>query len=209
MSWKLDSWGSRDPAAEWSELGGRLGRGQERWGWPVTGGFIPWMWVGIWASLSDSHYWPAGSSVVTWWAEAPCLVMSTWCPAVCAAHPSNTQPATVTKVRRVTLLTQRGFGRERPGFDPWVRRIPWGRARHPTPVFLPGESHAQRSLEGYSPSVCRVGRDWSDLAGHTHSHRKIISLIRNTLYMKYFCTCCTVISSYFYFKRWPFSDFIP
>ena len=24
-------------------------------------------------------------------------------------------------------------------FDPWVRKIPWGRARQPTPVYLPGE----------------------------------------------------------------------
>ena len=37
------------------------------------------------------------------------------------------------------------------GFDPWVRKIPWGRAWHPTPVFLPGEPHEQRSLVGYSP----------------------------------------------------------
>ena len=36
-------------------------------------------------------------------------------------------------------------------FDPWVRKIPWRRARQPTPVFLPGESHGQRSLAGYSP----------------------------------------------------------
>ena len=28
----------------------------------------------------------------------------------------------------------------RPGFDPWVEKIPWRRARQPTPVFLPGES---------------------------------------------------------------------
>ena len=28
----------------------------------------------------------------------------------------------------------------RPGFDPWVGKIPWRRARQPTPVFLPGES---------------------------------------------------------------------
>ena len=33
----------------------------------------------------------------------------------------------------------------------WVRKIPWRRAWKPTPVFLPGESHEQRSLEGYSP----------------------------------------------------------
>jgi len=37
------------------------------------------------------------------------------------------------------------------GFDPWVRKIPWKRARHPTPIFLPGESHGHRSLVGYSP----------------------------------------------------------
>ena len=34
--------------------------------------------------------------------------------------------------------------------DPWVRKVPWRRARQPTPVFLPGESHGQRSLVGYS-----------------------------------------------------------
>ena len=39
----------------------------------------------------------------------------------------------------------------RPGFDPWVRRIPWRREWLPTPVFLPGESHGQRSLAGCSP----------------------------------------------------------
>ena len=33
----------------------------------------------------------------------------------------------------------------------WVRRIPWRRAWQPTPVFLPGESPGQRSLEGCSP----------------------------------------------------------
>ena len=36
------------------------------------------------------------------------------------------------------------------GCDPWVRKIPWRRARQPTPVFLCGESHGQRSLAGYN-----------------------------------------------------------
>ena len=40
---------------------------------------------------------------------------------------------------------------KRHGFDPWVGKIPWRRAFHPTPVFLPRESHDQRSLAGYSP----------------------------------------------------------
>ena len=37
------------------------------------------------------------------------------------------------------------------GFDPWVGKIPWRRKWQPTPVFLPGKSHGQRSLAGYSP----------------------------------------------------------
>ena len=38
---------------------------------------------------------------------------------------------------------------KRLGFDSWVQKIPWRRAWQPSPVFLPGESHGQRSLEGY------------------------------------------------------------
>ena len=34
-------------------------------------------------------------------------------------------------------------------FDPWVETITWSRKWQPTPAFLPGESHEQRSLEGY------------------------------------------------------------
>ena len=33
-------------------------------------------------------------------------------------------------------------------FNPWVRKIPWRKTQQPTPVFLPGESHGQRSLAG-------------------------------------------------------------
>ena len=39
---------------------------------------------------------------------------------------------------------------ERPGFSRWVGKIPWRRKWQPTPVFLSGESHGQRSLVGYS-----------------------------------------------------------
>ena len=35
-------------------------------------------------------------------------------------------------------------------FDSWVGKIPWRRKWQPTPVFLPGDSHGQRSLAGYS-----------------------------------------------------------
>ena len=38
----------------------------------------------------------------------------------------------------------------RPGFNLWVRKIPWRRKWQPTPE-LPGKSHRQRSLVVYSP----------------------------------------------------------
>ena len=44
----------------------------------------------------------------------------------------------------------------RPGFDPWVGKITWRREWQPTPVFLPGKFHGQRSLKGSkSPWGCR------------------------------------------------------
>ena len=48
-------------------------------------------------------------------------------------------------------------------FDPWVGKIPWRRAWQLTPVFLPGESHGQRSLLQPIGSQ-RVGHAQSDLA---------------------------------------------
>ena len=54
--------------------------------------------------------------------------------------------------------------RKRCRFDPWVGKIPWRRKWQPTPVFLPGESHGQRSLVGNSPWGCWVVHNWSDLA---------------------------------------------
>jgi len=40
-------------------------------------------------------------------------------------------------------------------FNFWVRKIPWRRVWKPTPVFLPGKFHGQRSLAGYSPRSCK------------------------------------------------------
>ena len=39
------------------------------------------------------------------------------------------------------------------GNDPWVGKTPWKRKWQPTPLFLPGKSHGQRSLVGYSTGV--------------------------------------------------------
>ena len=52
-----------------------------------------------------------------------------------------------------TLLAMKEM--QENGFDPWIRKIPWRRKWQPIPVFLPGKLHGQRSLEGYSPRVCK------------------------------------------------------
>ena len=48
----------------------------------------------------------------------------------------------------------------RPGFNPWVGKIPWRRAWQLTPVFLPGESQGQRNLAG---SMGSCGHKESDM----------------------------------------------
>ena len=50
--------------------------------------------------------------------------------------------------------------------DPWLRKIPWRRAWQPAPVFLPEESHGQRSLAGYSPWGHKES-DTTEASGHT------------------------------------------
>ena len=61
------------------------------------------------------------------------------------------------------------------GSIPGSGRPPWRRAWQPTPVFLPGESHGQRSLAGYSP----WGRKESDMTETPlHAQSTIIVLAR-------------------------------
>ena len=50
---------------------------------------------------------------------------------------------------------------KRHRFHPWLGKIPWRRAWQPTPVFMPGESHGQRSLASYCPWGCK---SWTHLS---------------------------------------------
>ena len=54
---------------------------------------------------------------------------------------------------------------KRCGLHPWVGKIPWRRAWQPTPVFLPGKSHGQRSPAGYSPWGCE-NSDTTEMTQH-------------------------------------------
>ena len=57
-------------------------------------------------------------------------------------------------------------------FNPWAGKIPWRRKWPPTPVSLPGKSHGQRGLMGYSPcGHKRVKYNWPT---EQHKHELVM-----------------------------------
>jgi len=71
----------------------------------------------------------------------------------------------VSGVKEPTCQCRRS---QRPEFDPLVGKMSWRRAWQPTPVFLPGESHGQRSLVA---AVHRVAKNWIQLSMHAGTHK--------------------------------------
>ena len=63
-------------------------------------------------------------------------------------------------------------------FNPWVSKIPWKREWLPTPVFLPGESHGQKSLVGYS----QWGHKELDMTERLSTHLSL-SIQRNVWFL--------------------------
>ena len=78
--------------------------------------------------------------------------------------PSSEHPRCVSAKKKSTRQCKR------QRFDPWGGKIPWRREWLPTPVFLPGESHRQRSLAGYSPWGHTESDTTECARTHTHTH---------------------------------------
>ena len=57
----------------------------------------------------------------------------------------------------------------RCGFNPWLGKTPWRKKWQPAPVFLPGESHGQKSLVAYSSSWDCKESDMTEWL-NTHAH---------------------------------------
>ena len=70
----------------------------------------------------------------------------------------------------------------RPGFDPWVRKIPWRRKWQPTPVSVPGESHGKRSLVDYSPRAHKELDMTEEIHFHSHDAVKVMHSIRQQIW---------------------------
>ena len=113
-------------------------------------------------SQSDWSLTEQGSRTHTWVALEPCaeLVCLGVCVCFCSQECPEQEPAFVG-----SSVVSEGFpggssGKElacqfrrhkRHRFDPLIGKIPWRRKWQLTPVFLPGESHGQRSLSSDSP----------------------------------------------------------
>ena len=84
---------------------------------------------------------------------------------------------------------------ERPGFDPWVGKIPWRRAWQPTPVLLPGESPwTEESGKLQSMGSQRVEHDWE--TKHKLCSIRILKL-QYVVFFPYvqleFWSCCNML----------------
>ena len=126
---------------------------QEYWSWVV----IPFSWPRHQTQISHfvGRFWAAR--------EAPLVTRSQ----ACSLHPQFffSLISTLLKlllgflggsVVRIHLLMQEMWVQPRSG------KIPWRRKWQPTPVFLPGKSHGQTSLVGYSPWGCKESDTTSD-----------------------------------------------
>ena len=88
----------------------------------------------------------------------------------------------------------------RPGFNPWIGKIPWRRKWKPTPVFLPENSHEWRSLVGYSP----WGHQDSDSTERLHFTSLLSAVLMLLCYIRTLWVQCAGI---FLINSFPTSDF--
>ena len=82
----------------------------------------------------------------------------TWLESYLRSHTKRERLPWWLRQKRILLQWRR------LGFDLWVGKIPWRREWRPTPVFLPGEFHGQRSMGSQ-----RVRHDWANNT-HTYTH---------------------------------------
>ena len=66
-------------------------------------------------------------------------------------------------------------------FNPCLGKIRWRRKWQPTPVFLPGEPHGQRSLAGYSPWGCRESDTTEQLSLTQHCKQLSVRFSRSVV----------------------------
>ena len=117
-------------------------------------------------SHCSPHFLGLISSALSKWRQAGAGAARSWVllTSFCFGYDTTSTRASLVAQRLKCLPA-----RQETGFNPWVRKIPWRRKWQPTPVFLPRESHGQRSLVGHSPRGLK-GSDTTERL-HFHLHR--------------------------------------
>ena len=91
-----------------------------------------------------------------------------WIPLKCIMLPHLHKTTSIFGIPRGLSGKESTCQCRKHRFDPWVEKIPWSRAWHPIPVFLPGESRGQRKLAGYSPQGHKSQTQLKWLITHAH-----------------------------------------
>ena len=119
----------------------------QSWTPPPTSLPIPFLWV-------IPVHQPQASCIMhrTWTGDLFLIWYYTCFNAILPNHPtlslSHRVQKTLLWVKKSACQCRR---HKRFWFDPWIGKIPWSRKWLPTPVFLPGIFHGQRSLASYNP----------------------------------------------------------
>ena len=129
---------------------------------------LPW---GCWESGVGCPAWPESTLTAALWAARAQREM--WAEVGFPAPLSEDFRSASLKGRGFPAVTEVRIHLQcrrhvRSGFGPRVGKIPGRRKWQPTPVFLPGASHGQRSLAAYGHGVAKSQTRLSDSA-HTHS----------------------------------------
>ena len=94
----------------------------------------------------------------------------------------------------------------RPGFDPWVRKIPWRWEWLPTQVVLPGEFHGQRRLADYGPWGCKELDTTEQIKNFTHTHTR--TYIGSCFHIQWICVFCLKYLIHLHFRQLSIFMFI-
>ena len=122
--------------------------------------------------------WVLSARILEWFAilssSGPCFVRTPHYDPICLGWPckawsiaslSYASPSAMIRLPSWLSGKESACHCRRCKFNPFVRKIPWRWKYQPIPVFLPGKSHGQRSLEGCSPCVAK---SWTRLCSWAH-----------------------------------------